>query len=61
MVIHGHDRDVGGYFTEGGNQACPVLFGAPRSAKRYLRLDLGASYQGVEGLREGLEIRRLYP
>jgi hypothetical protein len=60
LVAHGHDRDESGYFTEGGNQVCPVLFGAPRPDKRYLRLDLAASYGRVEDLREGEEVCRLY-
>jgi hypothetical protein len=59
-VAHGHDRDEAGSFTEGGNQVCPVLFGAPRGNKRYLRLDLAAAYRRVEELREGEEVRRLY-
>ena len=60
LVIHGHDRDEEGYFVEGENQACPVIFGAPRETKRYLRLDLAARYRGPDDLREGFEIRRLY-
>jgi hypothetical protein len=60
LVVHGHDRDEGGYFTEGGNQVCPVLFGAPPANKRYLHLDLGAHYRRVEDLRGGVEVRRLY-
>jgi hypothetical protein len=60
LVIHGHDKDEAGYFTEGGNQICPVLFGAPRQNKRYLLLDLAGSYRRVEDLREGVEVRRLY-
>lgn len=60
MVIHGHDRDPAGWFTEGGNQGCPVLFGAPRGAKRFLRLDLAARYERVEDLRDGVEIVRLH-
>ncbi|HEY3451667.1 MAG TPA: metallophosphoesterase [Myxococcales bacterium] len=60
MVVHGHDRDPAGFFTEGGNQLCLVLFGAPRAQKRYLRLDLGARYAGVEDLHEGVEILRLH-
>ncbi len=61
MVIHGHDRDEAGWYTEGGNQGQPVIFGAPRAQKRYLWLDLAAHYAGVSALREGEEIRRLYP
>jgi hypothetical protein len=60
MLVHGHDRDPSGYFVEGGNQICPVLFGAPRAAKRYLKLDLAATYYGVADLREGTEILRLH-
>jgi hypothetical protein len=61
MVIHGHDRDEWGWYVEGGNQAQPVIFGAPRAQKRYLWLDLAAHYPEVGALREGVEIRRLYP
>jgi hypothetical protein len=61
FVVHGHDRDEAGYFVEGGNQACPVLFGAPPQNKRYLLLDLGARYRGVADFREGAEVRRLHP
>jgi hypothetical protein len=60
LVVHGHDRDEEGYFEENGNQVCPVLFGAPRESKRYLRLDLGAHYGGPADLRHGAEIRRLH-
>ncbi len=60
VVIHGHDRDEVGWFTEGGNQLCPVIFGAPRSQKRYVRLDLAARYPDVSALREGHEILRVY-
>src|SRR5262249_31380970 len=60
LVVHGHARDEQGYFTEGGNQVCPVLFGSPDANKRYLVLDLAGRYRRVEDLREGIEIRRLY-
>jgi hypothetical protein len=60
LHIHGHERDESGYFTEYGNQICPVIFGAPRENKRYLLLDLAGTYRSFEDLREGLEIRRLY-
>jgi hypothetical protein len=60
LVVHGHDRDSDGCFVEGDNQICPVIFGAPRENKRYIHLDLGASYEIVSDLREGAEIRRLY-
>jgi hypothetical protein len=60
LVIHGHDRDEAGYFVEHGNQVCPVIFGAPRPSKRFVVLDLAASYASVEALREGVEVRRVY-
>lgn len=60
VVLHGHDRDENGWFTEGDNQGCPVLFGALRAHKRYVLLDLGAAYASVHALRDGHEIRRLY-
>jgi hypothetical protein len=61
LVVHGHDRDESGYFTEGENQVCPVVFGALRQNKRYLLLDLSARYESVRDLREGIEVRRLHP
>jgi hypothetical protein len=60
VVIHGHDRDESGFFVEGGHQLCPVLFGAPRGNKRFVRLDLSARYDGVWALRDGYEILRLH-
>ncbi len=61
VVIHGHDRDRAGFFVEGRHQLCPVIFGAPRANKRYVRLDLAARYATVEDVRDGHEIRRLFP
>ena len=60
VVVHGHDRDETGFFKEGRHQLCPVVFGAPRENKRYLRLDLAARYTTVDDLRDGEEIRRLH-
>ncbi len=60
FVIHGHDRAEEGFFVEGENQLCPVIFGAPRENKRCVVLDLGARYQSVRELRDGVEIVRLY-
>jgi hypothetical protein len=60
LVVHGHDRDEDGYFVEGGNQVCPVLFGAPRGNKRFLVLDLAARYDGVACLRQGIEVRKVH-
>lgn len=60
VVVHGHDRSEDGFFYEGNNQVCPCIFGAPREAKRYVRLDLSARYTRAEDLRDGFEIRRLW-
>ena len=60
VVVHGHDRDEWGFFYEGETQLCPVIFGATRANKRYLRLDLGARYESAQALREDTEIVRLY-
>jgi len=61
FVIHGHDRDEQGLVIEGENQLQPVIFGALKAEKRYLWLDLGTEYTNLRKLREGHEIRRLYP
>lgn len=61
VVVHGHDRDESGFFREGAHQLCPCIFGAPRSDKRFVRLDLAAHYADVHALRDGEEIRRLHP
>ncbi len=61
VVVHGHDVDLGGWYTKHGNQACPVLFGAAPAQRRYLVVDLAARYQGAEDLREDVEVLRLYP
>lgn len=60
MVVHGHDRDEAGYFITGARVVCPVLFGAPARARRYLHLDLAAQYEGATALRDGVEIRRVH-
>ena len=60
FVIHGHDRDENGWFVHEETQICPVIFGAPRENRRYLRLNLAARYDSVHALREGHEILRLW-
>lgn len=60
VVVHGHDRDESGFFREGAHQVCPVIFGAPRANKRYVRLDLAGRYESAEALRDGVEIRCVY-
>lgn len=61
VVVHGHDRDESGWFTEGDNQVQPVIFGAPRQNKRYLLVDLAARYDTPASLRERHEVLRLHP
>ncbi len=60
FVAHGHDRDERGFFVEGPNQICPVLFGAPREQRRYLLLDARTRYEDATALREGVEILRVH-
>jgi hypothetical protein len=60
VVVHGHDRDEAGFFREGGNQVCPVIFGAAREEKRFVRLEMAGRYEGAEALRDGVEISRVY-
>ncbi|MBZ5711365.1 metallophosphoesterase [Nannocystis pusilla] len=60
LVIHGHDRDEEGFFAGGQRQACPVIFGAPRTHKRYVFLNLSSRYDSVADLRDGVEIRRVH-
>ena len=60
FVVHGHDRDEDGWFIHENTQLCPVIFGAPRHNRRYLRLDLGTHYPSVDALQDGVEIRRLW-
>ena len=61
VVVHGHDVDLDGWYTEGGNQACPVLFGALPTMRRYLVVDLARRYASASDLRDGVELRFLYP
>ncbi len=60
VVVHGHDRDELGWFASGTHQFCPVLFGAPRANRRYVRLDLAARYRSTADLREGVEVLRVH-
>lgn len=60
VVVHGHDRDESGIFVEGGNQVCPVIFGARRALERCLVVDLAARYDSAADLREDFEILRVH-
>lgn len=62
FVAYGHDIVREGYERIGPRQICvSTSFGLFDDAKTYLRLDLAASYADVNALREGIEIRPLYP
>ncbi len=61
VLVHGHDRDEDGWFIDGRHALCPVIFGAERAAKRYLRIDLAGRYDEAMDLRENREVLRLYP
>ncbi len=60
MLIHGHESDTGGIFSEGPDHLCPVIFGAFQHEKRYLLLRLDQPYDAVSALREGEQIWRLH-
>lgn len=62
VLIHGHDRQEDG-FARSGTAALLLCtsFGARRSAKTYAWLDLGRQYASVADLRDGIELRRLWP
>lgn len=60
VMVHGHDVDEDGWYSEGEHQLSAVIFGAPPAAKRYLEVDLSARYAGASALREGIELRRIH-
>lgn len=60
MVIHGHDRHESGWIVRNDTQASPVLFGAPRSHRRIIVLDLDTHYGSVRDLREGHDVVHLW-
>lgn len=61
LLVHGHDRDEHGW-SASGEQALLLCtsFGARRARKTYLWLDGTRRYR-LEDLREGHELRRLWP
>ena len=62
VLVHGHDRDEEGFRLAG--EAALLLctsFGARRARKSYLWLDRGLRYASLAALRDGIEIRRLWP
>lgn len=62
VLVHGHDREEDGYSPSGS--AAMLLctsFGARRARKSYLWLDRARRYASLAALRDGLELRRLWP
>jgi hypothetical protein len=62
VLVHGHDRDEEG-FDNTGDAALLLCtsFGARRARKSYLWLDRATHYGSLAALRDGTEIRRLWP
>ena len=62
VLVHGHDRDEEG-FDNSGDAALLLCtsFGARRARKSYLWLDRSQRYASLAALRDGIEIRRLWP
>lgn len=60
VMVHGHDVDVAGWYSESEHQLSAVVFGAPPENKRYLEVDLSAHYKGASALRPGVELRRIH-
>lgn len=62
VLVHGHDRDEEGFDSTGD---CALLlctsFGARHARKSYLWLDRGQRYASLAALRDGIELRRLWP
>ncbi|HZJ67475.1 MAG TPA: metallophosphoesterase [Kofleriaceae bacterium] len=62
VLVHGHDREEEGFRPAG--EAALLLctsFGARRARKSYLWLDRGRRYASLAALRDGVELRRLWP
>lgn len=62
VLVHGHDRDEEG-FSRSGDAALLLCtsFGARQARKSYLWLDRGRRYASLGELRDGMELRRLWP
>ncbi len=61
LLVHGHDREEDGAAPTGSHALLLCSsFGAKRARKAYLVLDPARRYQGVESIREGVELRRLW-
>lgn len=58
VLVHGHDRDDDGWYTEGPHQACPIIFGALQHRKAYLDIDLSKRVSHADELEDS--VRRLH-
>jgi hypothetical protein len=62
VLVHGHDREEEGFYATGTRALLLCTsFGARRARKSYLWLDRAARYPSLSALRDGIELRRLWP
>jgi hypothetical protein len=61
VLVHGHDREEEGFYASGATLLLCTSFGARRARKTYLWLDRAQRYASVAALRDGVELRRLWP
>ena len=62
VLVHGHDREEEGFYSSGdATLLLCTSFGARRARKTYLWLDRAQRYPSVAALRDGIELRRLWP
>ena len=62
MVLHGHEIVEHGYDVRTPHQIClSTSYGIHNENKYYLRVDLSKQYTCPQDLREGIELKRLYP
>ena len=60
VLVHGHDKDEGGWYSEHPHTLGLVLFGAPRENRMFLEVNLRKRYRSVADLKMGREILRLH-
>ncbi len=62
VAVFGHDVVREGFARDGPRQVCvSTSFGLIDAQKTYVELDLAARYADAAALRDGVELRRLYP
>lgn len=62
VALYGHDIVREGYEKVGDDQLCfSTSFGLYDEAKVYVELDLSRRYPNVHALRNGIELKKLYP